>query len=350
MTPKQSLHQPAFRLKATAMAVMLALSPIALSSAYAQIAPAPSANAVTPADAKKGDEKVESLVITGTRMQAASLTATSPVSQFSAADIAMVRAITVEDFSTKLPQLAGGVNSTSAGSDAFGAQTLDLRNLGQSRTLVLINGTRAVPFSFRNAVDVNSIPAPLIQRVDILTGGAAAVYGADAISGVVNFIMNDRFRGLQTSANYRGAKGGGSQHGANVTFGSEFADRGSVVGYAEYTERKELLAGKRDWALRNPGLVAGSGGNFTDVASGRIFSVDDANRFTLTPQTTDYTPGYLLIQPMKRVNASTFFKYDFTDSVQGYGRVMYSNVKTTGAPRSGQVPVVVNTVVGITSA
>ncbi|MCA2998578.1 MAG: TonB-dependent receptor plug domain-containing protein [Rhodocyclaceae bacterium] len=350
MTPKQSLHQPVFRLKATAMAVMFALSPLALSSAYAQTAPAPSAKPVTPADAKKGDEKVESLVITGTRMQAASLTATSPVSQFSAADIAMVRAITVEDFSTKLPQLAGGVNSTSAGSDAFGAQTLDLRNLGQSRTLVLINGTRAVPFSFRNAVDVNSIPAPLIQRVDILTGGAAAVYGADAISGVVNFIMNDRFRGLQTSANYRGAKGGGSQYGANVTFGSEFADRGSVVGYAEYTERKELLAGKRDWALRNPGLVAGSGGNFTDVASGRIFSVDDANRFTLTPQTTDYTPGYLLIQPMKRVNASTFFKYDFTDAVQGYGRVMYSNVKTTGAPRSGQVPVVVNTVVGITSA
>ena len=89
----------------------------------------------------------------------------------------LVRALTVEDFSVKLPQLAGGVNSTSAGSDAFGAQTLDLRNLGQSRTLVLINGTRAVPFSFRNAVDVNFIPASLLKRVDVLTGGAAAVYG-----------------------------------------------------------------------------------------------------------------------------------------------------------------------------
>src|SRR3546814_10572199 len=89
--------------------------------------------------------------------------------------ISLQRAVTIEDFSVKMPQLAGGVNSTSVGSDAFGAQTLDLRNLGQNRTLVLIKGTRAIPFSFRNAVDVNSIPEPLLKRVDVLTGGAADV-------------------------------------------------------------------------------------------------------------------------------------------------------------------------------
>src|SRR3546814_10154280 len=100
-----------------------------------------------------------------------------------------------------MPQLAGGVNSTSVGSDAFGAQTLDLRNLGQNRTLVLINGTRAIPFSFRNAVDVNSIPAPLLKRVDVLTGGAAAVYGADAVAGVVNFIIDDSLDRKSTRLN-----------------------------------------------------------------------------------------------------------------------------------------------------
>ena len=121
------------------------------------------------------------IVITGTRIKSLALSSTSPVSQVSAEQIGLLRANTVEDFSAKLPQLAGGVLSTAAGSDAFGAQTLDLRNLGQNRTLVLINGTRAVPFSFRNAVDVNFVPAPLIERVDLLTGGAAAVYDGAAL-------------------------------------------------------------------------------------------------------------------------------------------------------------------------
>ncbi|MBI3525479.1 MAG: TonB-dependent receptor [Betaproteobacteria bacterium] len=302
----------------------------------------------TPPESRQ--EAVEAIVVTGTRIKAAGLTSTSPVSQISAEELGLLRAVTVEDFSVKLPQLAGGVNSTSAGSDAFGAQTLDLRNLGQNRTLVLINGTRAVPFSFRNAVDVNFIPAPLLKRVDILTGGAAAVYGADAVAGVVNFIINDDFRGIQASTNYRAVRGGGSQYGVNATYGAALGDRGSFVGYLEHTEREALLAGSRDFALNNPLLLAGAGGNFTDVASGRKFSVNQANQFTLTPQTTDYTPGYMLVQPMKRLNASGFFKYDLTNDLQAYGRIMYSNVKTIGAPRSGQAPAVVSGVFAVNSS
>lgn len=339
--------------KALVAAIWIALLASAASAnfAYAQTAPAPTSPTKPPATTADKPaataEKVEVLTVTGSRIPAASLTATSPVSQLNQEDIALMRAITVEDFSTKLPQLAGGVSSTAVGSDAFGAQTLDLRNLGQNRTLVLVNGTRAVPFSFRNAVDVNSIPATLLKRVDILTGGAAAVYGADAVAGVVNFIINDNFRGLQFNTNLRAPKGGAEQYGVSATFGTAFADRGSIVGYAEYTERKALLAGERDFAMLNSQSVAGIGGNFTDVASGRVFSLTGNNTFTLTPQTTNYTSGYTLVQPLKRVNLSTFFKYDLTDSVQAYGRVMYSNVKTVGAPRSGQVPVVVNTVYGI---
>jgi iron complex outermembrane recepter protein len=332
----------------SALAVLLLASGSVVAQ---QTTPQPATQTAPPkTDEAATTSKVDAVVVTGTRIKAAGLTSTSPVSQITAEELALARAVTVEDFSVKLPQLAGGVNSTSAGSDAFGAQTLDLRNLGQSRTLVLINGTRAVPFSFRNAVDVNFIPAPLLKRVDVLTGGAAAVYGADAISGVVNFVINDDFRGLQASANYRSGRGGGSQYGTNLTGGMALGDRGSIVGYLEYTEREALYAGSRDFALKNPILVAGSGGNFTDVASGRVFSVTDANQFTLAPQSTDYTSAYTLIQPLKRVNVSTFFKYDFTDKLQAYGRFMYSNVKTTGAPRSGQVPVVVNDVYGINSS
>ena len=305
----------------------------------------------TSALAQEADEpkKDEEIVVTGTRIKSAGLSSTSPISTLQAEQIQLQRAVTIEDFSVKVPQLAGGVNSTSVGSDAFGAQTLDLRNLGQNRTLVLINGTRAVPFSFRNAVDVNSIPAALLKRVDVLTGGAAAVYGADAVAGVVNFIINDDFKGVQANASYRAAAGGASQYSANITGGINLGDRGSIVAYGEYTKRDGLLAGKRLFARRNGIPVAGIGGNFRDVASGRTFSFDEAGNFTLTPQTSDFTPSFLLVQPLRRINADAFWKYEVVDDVEFYGRALYSNVKSTGASRSGQQPAVVNQVVSITS-
>ncbi|HZF41947.1 MAG TPA: TonB-dependent receptor plug domain-containing protein [Sphingomonadaceae bacterium] len=280
---------------------------------------------------------VEEIVVTGSRITSAGLSSTSPISTLSGEQIRLERAVTVEDFSTEIPQLAGGVNSTSVGSDAFGAQTLDLRSLGQNRTLVLINGTRAIPFSFRNAVDVNSIPAPLLKRVDILTGGAAAVYGADAVAGVVNFIIDDDIRGVQANANYRHVEDGGSQASINILGGISLGDRGSLVAYAEYTDRDELLAGERAISRRGTATLP-IGGNFTDVASGRTFSFDAAGNFTLSPQTTDYTPGFLLVQPLRRINANAFFKYDLLDGVQAYGRVLYSHVRTRGGTRSGQNP------------
>ncbi len=299
---------------------------VATASPYAVAQEAPAAG-----------EEGEAIVVTGTRIKSAGLSSTSPISALDGEQIQLQRAVTIEDFSVKVPQLAGGVNSTSVGSDAFGAQTLDLRNLGQNRTLVLVNGTRALPFSFRNAVDVNSIPAPLLERVDILTGGAAAVYGADAVAGVVNFIINDDFEGLQANINYRAVAGGASQKSAHLMGGMKLGNSGSIVGYVEYTDRDPLLAGKRSFARKGVATLP-SGGNFTDVASGRTFSYDANGAFTLTPQTTDYTPLFLLAQPLRRINADAFFKYDLTDGIEAYGRVMYSNVKTRGGTRSGQNP------------
>ncbi len=319
------------------------------SSAFlALIAAITSVQAVAQDEASAAEAE-ESIVVTGTRIKSAGLSSTSPVSALEGEQIQLQRAVTVEDFSVKVPQLAGGVTSTSVGSDAFGAQTLDLRNLGQNRTLVLINGTRAVPFSFRNAVDVNSIPAALLKRVDILTGGAAAIYGADAVAGVVNFIINDDFSGVQAGGSYRAAAGGASQYSVNATGGLNLGDRGNIVVYGEYTNRDGLLAGNRFFARQNGIPVAGIGGNFRDVASGRTFSFDESGNFTLTPQTTDYTPSFLLVQPLKRINADAFWKYEIADNIEFYGRALYSNVKSTGASRSGQQPAVVNQVVSITS-
>jgi iron complex outermembrane recepter protein len=327
------------KIRQDAVLSLLLLAGVNVPTAMAQSGPS-----TAPADKESG---TQSIVVTGTRLKSLSVTATSPVAQTSGEQISLWRAATVEDFSARLPQLAGGVSGTSVGSDAFGAQTLDLRNLGQSRTLVLINGTRAVPFSIRNAVDVNFVPATLIKRVDVLTGGAAAVYGADAVAGVVNFIMNDRFEGVQAQAGARFVRGGASQYSTSVTAGLRLGQRSSLVGYAEITQREGLVAGQRAWALANPITLPGSGGNFTDVASGNRFSVDAAGQFTLTPQRSDYTPQYSLVMPLERLSASAFFNLHVVGDTEAYGRLMFSNAKTTGAPRSGQAPATVNSPVSV---
>jgi outer membrane receptor protein involved in Fe transport len=145
-----------------ALAIALAQAP---GLAHAQTAPA----TADPGAPVTGDD----IVVTGTRIAIPGLTSSSPVASTGEEQIKLQSALTIEDFSTKIPQLSGGVRQGSQGSDAFGAQVLELRNFGQSRSLVLIDGTRAAPFSFRNSVDVNAIPASLIKRVDVLTGGAA---------------------------------------------------------------------------------------------------------------------------------------------------------------------------------
>ncbi len=329
---------------AIALAATLAMMPAAAS---AQTVPAAEDSTADPAPVSSGAAAATDIVVTGSRIARTGLTSTSPVATTTREQILLDRAVTIEDFSVKLPQLAGGVNNTAAGSDALGAQTLDLRNLGQNRTLVLINGTRATPFSFRNAVDVNAIPASLIKQVDVLTGGAAAVYGADAVAGVVNFILNDEYQGFEATGNYRAASGGGSQFAGSVTVGGKIGDRGSIVGYVDYTQRNILTVGARPYALLNSGTVPPAGGNFTDVASGRTFSFDESGAFTTTPQRSNFTSQYPFIEPLRRFNATLLYKYDLLDNVEVYGRGMYSNVRTTGSSRVGSQPIFVNEVVGI---
>ncbi len=330
----------------TALASVFATMPLAAVAQQGVSAPV-SGDAQVPIGTTGEATNPTEIVVTGSRIARTGLTSTSPITTTTKAQIALDRALTIEDFSSKLPQLAGGNNNTFAGSDAFGAQTLDLRNLGQDRTLVLINGTRAAPFSFRNAVDVNAIPAPLIKQVDVLTGGAAAVYGADAVAGVVNFILDDEYTGIEGNATYKAAAGGGSQFGGGITVGIKLGDRGHLVGYVDYTQRDILTVGARAFALANSGTVPPAGGNFTDVASGRFFAFDQSGNFTTTPQTSNFTAQYPFIEPLKRVNATLLYKYDLTDGIELYGRGMFTNVRTTGSGRAGSQPIFVNEVVGI---
>jgi iron complex outermembrane receptor protein len=325
-----------------ALVVGLAHAPLAFAQAETQGASAPAASADAAAGA--GDD----IVVTGTRIAVPGLTASSPIASTSEETIRLQSALTVEDFSTKLPQLSGGVRQGSQGSDAFGAQVLELRNFGQSRTLVLIDGTRAAPFSFRNSVDVNAIPASLIKRVDVLTGGAAAVYGADAVAGVVNFILNDDFVGARGSATTRFSEHGGAQYGGSLMFGSGLGDRGNIVIAADYTQRDLISARQRDWAATPNQTIPSIGGVFTDVASGRRFGFTDAGAFTTTPSaTSNISRDYPLVSPLKRINVAALYKYEITPQVEIYGRAMYTNSRTEETGTPGATPASVARTVSI---
>ena len=155
------------------------------------------------------DDAIQEIIVTGSRISVPNLQSISPVTAIGAEDIAATGKIRVEDILNQLPQAFAAQGSTLS-NGATGTATVDLRGLGAKRTLVLINGRRLMPGNPDNspnnpssgAADLNQIPKQLIERVEVLTGGASSVYGADAVGGVVNFIMNTRFEGVKVEANY----------------------------------------------------------------------------------------------------------------------------------------------------
>ena len=301
--------------------------------------------------AQSSDEEnvLEVIVVTGSRIERAELTSSTPVTTVESEQIAIDRSVTIEDIFQRLPQAGGGANATGAAvGDSLGSSTIDLRGLGQNRTLVLINGTRAVPFSFRNAVDTNSLPTGLIRRIEVLTGGAAAIYGADAVSGVVNFILDDEFDGFQLTTTGEVPDGGAESINLELIGGSELhGGRGHLVGYLGYTERFALLAGQRDFTSGTVTAIPSEGGNFTDVASGNFFAFDNSGGFATTRQAVDVTPDRLLIQPLTRLHASLLFKYELLPGIEVYGRAFFTDIELVGAGSTGQTPISVNEQVAI---
>jgi outer membrane receptor protein involved in Fe transport len=161
----------------------------------------------TQAAAQAADDKdeVAEVVVTGTRIPTPNLESVSPVTAIGAAEIKAQGITRVEDIINTLPQ-AFAAQGSNVSNGSNGTASVNLRGLGASRTLVLINGRRLGPGNPTSTgspvADLNFIPASLVERVDILTGGASAVYGADAVAGVVNFIMLQNFEGVKVDAQY----------------------------------------------------------------------------------------------------------------------------------------------------
>jgi len=285
------------------------------------------------------------IVVTGSRIGRTNLTSTSPVATLGRDDIALDNAINIETVLTELPQFTGSFGGVSNGADARGASTLDLRGLGQNRTLVLVNGTRAVPFGFRNSVDVSAIPAPLVERVEVLTGGASAVYGADAVAGVVNFILRRDFQGAEATAIANVSERGDAQsYAANLTVGTNFAGgRGNVTGYVGWSERRALFKGDRGFASperNDAGIITTrpAGGTFTRSDNASVFNFGgtlqprfaftDGGALTPVAQVGEFSAGESLIQPNERLTGALFFHFEASDAFEIYGRVTASRIET----------------------
>ena len=161
------------------------------------------ASQASAAAAAAGGE-VSEIVVTGTRIPTPNLTSIAPVTSIGSADIKAQGVSRVEDLINSLPQ-AFAAQGSNYSNGSNGTATVNLRGLGSARTLVLIDGRRLQAGNPTSAItsvaaDLNFIPTGLVERVDVLTGGASAVYGADAVGGVVNFIMNKNFEGVRGAA------------------------------------------------------------------------------------------------------------------------------------------------------
>lgn len=208
----------------------------------------------------------DDIVVTGSRVNRIGFESPTPVTAITSQELDLKAARNVADLLTEVPALRGNQNSQRNDLPA-GASNLDLRGLGSSRTLLLVDGRRFAPTSPGGGVDVNVLPAPLIRQLEIVTGGASAAYGSDAVSGVVNVSLDNKFRGLKGDAQYGLAQHGGyRERGASLTGGFGFAgDRGSVVLSGEiYRNSGESEQSSRDWGnkgwavVTNPAYVAGS--------------------------------------------------------------------------------------------
>ena len=197
------------------------------------------------------DNEETAIIVTGSRIARPNLDAVSPVTSVTVGELVDSGDISLGDALNELPALRSTFNQSNSNRfiGTSGLSLLDLRGLGTNRTLVLINGRRqvgAIPGDFR--IDVNTIPTELLERVDIVTGGNSAVYGSEAVAGVVNFITKSDFEGLrvtgQASITDRGDR---EQQFFAVTAGKNFADgRGNIAFSAEYANADALFNRERD--------------------------------------------------------------------------------------------------------
>jgi len=324
----------------TIAALVLSGSVVASAQDTAQGQPVPAAPAAA----------AEEIVVTGSRIRRHDLQANSPVAILGADEITLTATVNAEDVIRELPQAIPGI-SPGVNNGNPGVATVNLRGLDDERTLVLVDGKRFVGYDSEGIVDINNIPTSLIERIDIVTGGASAVYGSDAIAGVINFIMKDNFEGAQFDYDYLNAlRGGENTHTFGATFGMNAPDeRGNLTMYGGWTQRDAVKGGDRWFSERAITTATGAfGGSSTDT-NGNVLcggcSYSGAGGPTFGPQTFvgfssangdliprggrrfNFGPFNFNQVPEERYQAMVLGHYDIAEWVSFYANFSFSQTQ-----------------------
>jgi outer membrane receptor protein involved in Fe transport len=220
---------------------------LALAAATAVAAPALAQE--RPAAAAATGQEMDTVIVTGSRI-ASDFASDSPIVSVSADSIAQTGSTSLEQVLNQLPQFVPSITTTSNNPSNGGQANIDLRGLGPQRNLVLLNGRRLPPSNSTGIVDVNIVPAALIDRIEVVSGGASAVYGSDAIAGVTNFVLKKNFEGVALQSGYsETGQSDGTEWMSSFTLGSNFGEnRGNAVFNIQYTSRDQILQGDRDFS------------------------------------------------------------------------------------------------------
>ena len=326
-------------------------------------------------DANQPNQSEGDILVTGSRIARRDLTSSSPLSVVQDEEFTLSGAVNVEQVINTLPQVIPGATSFS-NNPGGGVATLNLRGLGAQRNLVLVNGRRYIFYDPNQITDLNTIPQFLIDSVDVVTGGASAVYGSDALVGVVNFRLRTDLEGVTAGAQYNiTEEGDGRRYNAYVAIGSQMADgRGHVAAFAEYYNRGSIFQGDRAFsrfALQDnatgtalqPGgsagvpegrftaatnLAIGTGAscvndpttnpptvinNCVNIAGGTnftglgafFFGPGNQRAYNGATDAYNYAPSNYLMVPQERWTLGGYAEYEVVENVNAYTEVTFVN-------------------------
>ena len=322
--------------------------------AFAQTAPA------------AAPEEVEVVVVTGTRIQAPGTTSSSPITTVGADELALQQSSEVEKVLRNLPITVPG-DGANTNNGTAGATTVNLRDLGPQRNLLMIDGKRITPYNFNGIVDVSIVPAAMLEGVDIVTGGASAVYGSDAISGAINFRLKRNFEGVEVDYERSATEvNDGTINNLSIAMGANLPDdRGNVALALNYTKRLGVQFGDRDYGRVGVSSGSGAGLGITGAAEPANCSGDNTvpttfgGSGTTVPARLNGIPGaggglqfrndgtvgafcnqfnfnpYNYYQtPQERYSGIAYGRYSINDDVEAYGRLSFAaiNVRQQIAP------------------
>ena len=304
----------------------------------AVIAAFPMFSSVQVLAAEDSAQAIEKIQVTGSRIKRADMETASPVTIIGADDIAASGAVSVDSVLQKMTATGGAMTNPGINNGSGGNASIDLRGLGSQRTLVLVNGRRMINSGTGAAstVDLNTIPVSMIKHIEVLKDGASAVYGTDAVAGVVNIILKDNFEGLDL--NVKSAittEGDADETSFDITMGGNFG-RGNVVIGLQYTDRGDASQADRsfsDCPLTEDGDGSApycSGSSYTP--NGHVWSGDESLQGQAdngwhdfgTSDAYNYSQSSYLYTPMRRLNLTGLGSFDLTDDTRLYSEFTYS--------------------------